>query len=146
MMGMEEPTSGTVSLPDKVGILRQNIEDFREMKVLDAVMMGNKRLWDAFVERDRLYEEPMTDVIGMRLGDLETIIGEENGYLAESDAEVLLEGMGVLSAYFSKKMEEIPTDMQFRVLLCQALFGDPQALLLDEPTNHLDMESIGWLE
>ncbi len=108
--------------------------------------MGNRRLWDALKERDSLYEVEMTDDVGMRLGDLEGIIAEENGYSAESDAELLLAGMGIPHEHFSKKMNAIPTDMQFRVLLCQSLFGEPQALLLDEPTNHLDMESIGWLE
>jgi ATPase subunit of ABC transporter with duplicated ATPase domains len=146
IMGMEEPTSGSVTLPDKVGILRQNIEDFREENVIDVVIMGNQRLWDALKERDRLYEVEMTDDVGMRLGDLEGIIAEEDGYSAESNAEVLLSGMGIPHEYFTKKMKEVPTDIQFRVLLCQALFGQPQALLLDEPTNHLDMESIGWLE
>src|SRR3990167_9435935 len=82
----------------------------------------------------------------MRLGALEEIIAEEDGYSAESDAEVLLIGMGIPEEQHRKKMHEIPTDRQFRVLLCQALFGNPQALLLDEPTNHLDLESISWLE
>lgn len=146
IMGFEEPTTGTVTLPDRVGILRQNIEDYKDERVLDAVIMGNKRLWDALKERDALYDVEMTDDVGMRLGDLEGIIAEENGYAAESDAEVLLTGMGLPHEYFEQKMGAIPTDLQFKVLLCQALFGEPQALLLDEPTNHLDMESIGWLE
>lgn len=146
IMGFEDPTSGSVTLPDRVGILRQNIEDYRDFKVLDVVIMGNKRLWEALQERDALYEVEMTDDIGMRLGDLEGIIAEENGYEAESDAETILSGMGVPEIHFHQKMGTIPTDLQFRVLLCQALFGDPQALLLDEPTNHLDLESIGWLE
>lgn len=146
IMHLEEPTSGTVTLPDRVGILRQNIEDYLDINVLDAVIMGNRRLWSALQEREALYSVEMTDDVGMRLGDLEGIIAEENGYSAESDAEVLLSGMGIPHEYFSMKMRAIPTDMQFRVLLVQALFGDPQALLLDEPTNHLDMESIGWLE
>lgn len=146
IMGLEEPTSGTVALPDRVGILRQNIEDFRENRVLDVVVMGNKRLWSALQERDQLYEQEMTDDVGMRLGDLEGIIAEENGYNAETEAEVMLAGMGVKEEYHQQKMSAIPTDMQFRVLLCQALFGDPKALLLDEPTNHLDLESIGWFE
>ncbi len=145
-MGLEEPTSGTVTLPDRVGILRQNIEDYREEKVLDVVIMGNGRLWDALKERDSLYDVEMTDEVGMRLGDLEGIIAEEDGDSADSNAELLLSGMGIPHEYFEQKMHEIPTDIQFRVLLCQALFGDPQALLLDEPTNHLDLESIGWLE
>lgn len=146
IMGFEEPTSGSVTLPDRVGILRQNIEDYSEFKVLDVVIMGNQRLWKAMQERDALYDVEMTDDVGMRLGDLEGIIAEEDGYSADSNAEMLLTGMGIPNEYFDKKMHSIPTDMQFRVLLCQALFGDPQALLLDEPTNHLDLDSIGWLE
>lgn len=146
LMGFEEATSGTVTLPDRVGILRQNIEAYQHMSVIDAVIMGNRRLWDALQERERLYEVDMTDDVGMRLGELEGIVAEENGYSAESDAEILLAGMGLTPEVFSKKMREIPTDNQFRVLLCQAIFGNPEALLLDEPTNHLDLESIGWLE
>jgi len=146
IMGLEEPATGSISLPDRVGILKQNIADFRDESVVDAVIMGNERLATALKERDALYEVEMTDEVGMRLGDLEGIIAEENGYAAESEAEVLLSGMGIPEEFFTLKMLEIPTDMQFRVLLCQALFGSPQALLLDEPTNHLDLESIGWLE
>lgn len=146
IMNLEEPTTGTVTLPNRVGMLRQNIEAFADERVLDVVIMGNDRLWKAMKERDALYEVEMTDDVGMRLGDLEGIIAEEDGYSADSNAEILLAGMGISHEYFEKKMKEIPTDIQFRVLLCQALFGDPQALLLDEPTNHLDLESIGWLE
>lgn len=146
MMGTEEATSGTVTLPRKVGFLKQNIETFKEMRVLDVVVMGNNRLWTAFTERDALYDQEMTDAIGIRLGELEEIIAEENGYSAEADAETLLVGMGIGASLHEKTMQTIPTDMQFRVLLCQSLFGEPEALLLDEPTNHLDLTSIGWLE
>ncbi|MBS4166033.1 MULTISPECIES: ABC-F family ATP-binding cassette domain-containing protein [unclassified Neochlamydia] len=146
IMGVEEATSGSITLPDRVGILKQNIEAYSDIKVVDVVIMGNKRLWDAFKERDALYEVEMTDDVGMRLGEIEGIIAEEDGYSAESNAEILLAGMGIAEEFFYLKMHEIPLDHQFRVLLCQALFGDPQALLLDEPTNHLDLESIGWLE
>ncbi len=146
MMGLEDPDSGTVTLPRKVGFLKQNIEDFRDFGVLDVVIMGNKRLWDALQERDRLYEQEMTDAVGIRLGELEEIIAEENGYSAEPEAEELLSGMGIPEEHHKKKMHQIPLDIQFRVLLCQALFGDPEALLLDEPTNHLDLSSISWLE
>lgn len=146
IMGYEEPTTGNVVLPDRVGILRQNIEAFKDDVVIDVVIMGNSRLWKTLKERDSLYDVEMTDEVGMRLGELEGIIAEENGYSAESDAEMLLSGMGISEHYFQQKMHAVPTDVQFRILLCQALFGDPQALLLDEPTNHLDLESIGWLE
>ncbi len=146
IMGMEDPSSGTVTLPDRVGILRQNIEAYRENRVLDVIIMGNQRLWSALKERDELYELEMSDDIGMRLGELEGIIAEEDGYSAEANAQLLLSGMGIPQDDFEQKMHAIPTDRQFRVLLAQALFGEPQALLLDEPTNHLDLESIGWLE
>lgn len=146
IMGIEEPTSGSVTLPDRVGILRQNIEDYLNENVLDVVIMGNQRLWHTLKERDSLYEVEMSDEVGMRLGELEGIIAEEDGYSADSNAELILAGMGIPHEYFNQKMNAIPTDIQFRVLLCQALFGEPQALLLDEPTNHLDLESIGWLE
>ena len=141
IMAIEEPTSGSVTLPDRVGILRQNIEDFKDVSVVDAVIMGNARLWKAFSERDRLYEEEMTDEVGMRLGELEEIIADEDGYSAEAEAEEFLLGMGIDEDYHGELVGEIPTDLQFRVLLCQALFGKPQALLLDEPTNHLDIPS-----
>ncbi|MGH8500321.1 MAG: ABC-F family ATP-binding cassette domain-containing protein, partial [Methylococcales bacterium] len=110
------------------------------------VIMGNKRLWGALQERDHLYTQEMTDAVGLRLGELEEVIAEENGYSAESEAEALLVGMGIGPSLHTKKMHQVPLDSQFRALLCQALFGEPAALLLDEPTNHLDMESIGWLE
>ena len=146
MMKMDEATSGTVSLPDSVGFLKQNIEDFRDIRVIDVVIMANKKLWKALAERDALYEVDMTDEIGIRLAEMEEIIGEEDGYMAESNAEMLLTGMGISEKMHNAKMGSIPTDMQFRVMLCQSLFGEPKALMLDEPTNHLDLASIGWLE
>ena len=146
VMGVEQPTSGSVSLPPKVGFMKQQIEEFQHCTALDTVIMGNRRLWDALIERDRLYEGEMTDEVGIRLGELEEIIAEEDGYSAESEAETFLSGMGINGEQARKKMAELPTDRQFRALLCQALFGHPQALLLDEPTNHLDLESISWLE
>lgn len=146
VMGTESSTSGTVTLPKKVGFLKQRIEDFSHCTVLDTVIMGNQKLWNALQEREKLYEGEMTDEVGMRLGELEEIVAEEEGYTAESEAESLLLGMGIPEGLHRKKMAEIPTDRQFRALLCQALFGRPEALLLDEPTNHLDLESISWLE
>ncbi len=146
IMGLEEPTSGSVSLPNKVGYLKQNIEDFKNERLVDVVIMGNPRLWQTLVEREVLYNSEMSDAAGMRLGELEEIVGEEEGYTAEPDAEVLLEGMGIPEEMFYRPMHSIPTDQQFKVMLCQALFGTPPALILDEPTNHLDLESIRWLE
>jgi ATPase subunit of ABC transporter with duplicated ATPase domains len=146
MMGVEEATSGTVTLPKKVGFLKQNIDAFKQYRLIDAVIMGNHRLWKALQERDELYDAEMTDDVGIRLGELEEVIADEDGYSAESDAEMLLSGMGIDSKLHEQKMENVPLDVQFKVLLCQALFGNPEALLLDEPTNHLDLDSISWLE
>ncbi len=149
IMGVVPQTSGTVGLPKKVGFMKQQIEEFADRTPIETVMMGNKTLWAAMEEQRSIYATPdleFTDEIGMRLGELEGIIGEENGYMAEGEAEALLLGMGITADQMHKKMSEIPTDRQFRALLCQALFGDPEALLLDEPTNHLDLESISWLE
>lgn len=146
IMGMIEPDSGTISLPERVGMLKQNIDEVRDQITLDVVIMGNQRLWRALKERDALYASEIDDAVGMRLGELEEIIVGEDGYAAESTAEALLLGAGVPASLHALPMHEIPLDMQFRALLCQALFGNPQALLLDEPTNHLDLESISWLE
>lgn len=146
IMGAQEPTKGSVTKPKRTGILRQNIHDYLNFTAIDVVIQGNARLWKALKERDALYEVEMTDEVGLKLGDLECIVAEEDGYSAESNAETLLLGIGVPQEYHYKLMKEIPQDMQFRALLCQALFGEPEALLLDEPTNHLDMSSIGWLE
>ena len=143
--GVIEPSRGTISLPKKIGILRQNIDSFSDVIVLDCVIMGNSRLWEALQRSDALYAEEFTDAVGMELGEIEEIIGEEEGYRAESEAEELLLGIGIPEEFFSQKMSTIPLDLQFRVLLCQALFGHPEALLLDEPTNHLDLHSINWL-
>ncbi len=146
VIGTEEATTGSVSLPRRTGFLKQNIEAFRNHKVLDTVIMGNERLWKVFEEREQLYKEEMTDPVGIRLGELEEIVIEEDGYSAESDAELLLTGMGIPTSLHQMPLHTLPTDRQFRAMLCQALFGNPEALLLDEPTNHLDLESIGWLE
>jgi ATPase subunit of ABC transporter with duplicated ATPase domains len=147
IMGQKEPTTGYIKLPKRIGFLRQDIEHFKNFKVLDVVIMGNKKLYDALEEREKLYDVEMTNEVGMRLGDLEEIVAEEDGYSAEADAEVLLIGMGIPLEFHQNRMHEIPLDLQFRILLCQAIFGGGSgALILDEPTNHLDMQSIRWLE
>lgn len=146
MMKQKEATSGNVTLPKTVGFLKQDIEEFENYTVVDAVIAGNDALWSAMQERDKLYETEITDEVGMKLAELEEKIADEDGYSAEANAEILLAGMGIPEESFEAKMGTIPTDLQFRVLLCQALFGDPEALLLDEPTNHLDLHSIKWLE
>jgi ATPase subunit of ABC transporter with duplicated ATPase domains len=145
---LEAPT-GTVSRPRKFGVLRQDQFAFDGFRAIDTVIMGNTPLWKALEERDALYAKPhdrLTDDDGMRLGELEGIVGEEGGYTAEADAAVLLDGLGVESALHHRRMGELQGGQKVRVLLAQALFGNPPALLLDEPTNHLDLESVHWLQ
>ena len=111
--------------------------------------MGNARLWKTLEERDstvRQAARSLTDKDGMRLAELEGIVGEENGYTAESDAAVLLDGLGIEEPLHERKMSELQGGQKVRVLLAQALFGSPPALLLDEPTNHLDLDSVHWLQ
>lgn len=144
-----EPSQGSVTRPKKVGILRQDQFSFDKFRVIDTVIMGNAPLWKALEERDALYAKPhdsLTDEDGMRLGELEGIVGEEGGYTAETDAAVLLDGLGVEAALHERKMGELQGGQKVRVLLAQALFGNPPALLLDEPTNHLDLDSVRWLQ
>jgi ATPase subunit of ABC transporter with duplicated ATPase domains len=147
LTGELEPQRGSVTRPRKLGVLRQDQYAFDKFRVIDTVIMGNQRLWSALAERDELYARPdMTHDDGMRLGELEGIVGEEDGYTAESDAAVLLQGLDIPDALHERTMAELQGGQKVRVLLAQALFGHPQALLLDEPTNHLDLESIHWLQ
>ena len=148
LTGEIEPSNrGTIQRPRKVGVLRQDQFAFDEERIIDTVMMGNAELWAAFKERDALCELPdHTPAQLERLGDLEGIIADENGYMAELDAADILRGIGLPDERHFDLMRSLPTDMKFRVLLAQAVFGEPQALLLDEPTNHMDLESIHWLE
>jgi ATPase subunit of ABC transporter with duplicated ATPase domains len=149
LTGELEPTKGSVTRPRKFGVLRQDQFAFDQLRVIDAVFMGNAELWRALQERDALYAKPhdhLTDADGMRLGELEGIIGEEGGYTAEADAGALLDGLGVESALHERNMGELQGGQKVRVLLAQALFGSPTALLLDEPTNHLDLDSVHWLQ
>ena len=149
LAGELEPSKGSVTRPKKLGILRQDQFAFDQFRVIDTVIMGNARLWDALEKREALHAKPhdsLTDDDGMRLAELEAIVGEENGYTAESDAAVLLDGLGVEAALHERKMRELQGGQKVRVLLAQALYGSPPALLLDEPTNHLDLDSVHWLQ
>jgi len=138
---------GTVVRPKKLGVLRQDQYAFDAYRVIDTVIMGNKALWAAMEERDAIYSKAeLTDDDGMRLGELEGIVGEEDGYTAESDAAILLQGLDISDELHERKMSELQGGQKVRVLLAQALFGHPQALLLDEPTNSLDLDSIHWLQ
>src|SRR6202171_4145176 len=149
LTGELEPSKGSITAPKKMGVLRQDQFAFDEFRVIDTVVMGNKVLWDALQERDALYAKPhedLTDADGMRLGELEGIVGEEGGYTSEADAGILLDGLGIESSLQERKMGELQGGQKVRVLLAQALFGNPSALLLDEPTNHLDLDSVHWLQ
>ncbi|HEX4914301.1 MAG TPA: ATP-binding cassette domain-containing protein [Vicinamibacterales bacterium] len=146
LTGEIQPQKGNVVRPKKLGVLRQDQFAFDQFRVTDTVIMGNKRLWSALEEREFLYAKgDMTDEDGMRLGELEGIVGEEDGYEAESNAAILLQGLDIPDELHSRKMSELQGGQKVRVLLAQALFGNPEALLLDEPTNHLDLDSIHWL-
>jgi len=147
LSGEMDPQKGTVVRPRKLGVLSQDQFAFDAYSVIDTVIMGNKSLWAAMRERDAIYaKSDMTDEDGMKLGELEGIVGEEDGYSAESDAAILLQGLDISEDLHSRKMSELQGGQKVRVLLAQALFGHPQALLLDEPTNHLDLDSIHWLQ
>ena len=146
LTGEQPPQRGTVARPDKLGVLRQDQFAFDRFRVVDAVIMGNARLWSALQERELLYaKSELTDAEGMRLGELEGIVGDEDGYEAESNAAILLQGLDIPDALHHRTMAELQGGQKVRVLLAQALFGRPEALLLDEPTNHLDLDSIHWL-
>ncbi|MBS2002045.1 MAG: ATP-binding cassette domain-containing protein [Candidatus Obscuribacterales bacterium] len=148
LTGQVDPTNrGTVTRPKKVGVLKQNQFAYDDERIIDTVVMGNEVLWSAFKERDALCEiTDLTEEQMTRLGDLESIIADENGYTAEFEAGEILRGIGIPDDEHENLMSTLPTDYKFRVLLAQALFAGPEALLLDEPTNHLDLESIHWLE
>ena len=147
LTGDLDPQRGTVVRPPRLGVLRQDHYAFDSYRVIDTVIMGNTRLWDALAERDALYARTdMSNEDGMRLGELEGVVGEEDGYAAESDAAVLLQGLDIADALHERTMAELQGGQKVRVLLAQALYGQPAALLLDEPTNHLDLDSIHWLQ
>jgi ATPase subunit of ABC transporter with duplicated ATPase domains len=147
LSGEHDAQKGVVVKPKKIGVLSQDQYAFDAYRVIDTVIMGNKPLWAALEERELIYEKAeMTDEDGSRLGELEGIVGEEDGYEAEANAAILLQGLDIGDELHERKMSELQGGQKVRVLLCQALFGEPQALLLDEPTNYLDLDSILWLQ
>src|SRR5712671_7449392 len=147
--GEIEPSKGSVTRPKKMGVLSQDQFAFDAFRVIDTVIMGNAPLWAALQEREVLYEkdsDALTDADGMRLGELEGIVGDEGGYTAETDAAVLLDGLDIPESLHERKMGELQGGQKVRVLLAQALYGTPTVLLLDEPTNNLDLDSVHWLQ
>jgi len=149
LSGEIEPSTGTVSMgPDeRMAVLKQNHFDYEQFPVIETVIMGHKRLYDVMKEKDALYtKEDFTDEDGIRAAELETEFAELNGWEAESEAAVLLQGLNIPDIMHQVQMSELTEGQKVKVLLAQALFGKPDVLLLDEPTNGLDIPSINWLE
>ena len=149
LSGEIDPTSGQVSISpgERMSTLSQNHFAFDQFPVLQTVMMGNKKLWDVIQAKDAIYAKPdFSEKDGEEVGHLETLFAEMQGWNAESDAANMLSGLGVHEDYHHKLMSELNGKEKVRVLLAQALFGNPEILLLDEPTNDLDVETITWLE
>ncbi|HVT84326.1 MAG TPA: ATP-binding cassette domain-containing protein [Chitinophagaceae bacterium] len=144
-----EPNKGTVTITpgERLAVLKQNQFEFDEQTVLNTVMMGHSKLWSIMKEREHIYAlADFTEEHGMKAAELESEFGEMGGYTADSDAATLLSELGVKEGYHNSLMKDIPSNLKVRVLLAQALFGNPDILLLDEPTNGLDIETISWLE
>jgi len=149
LSGETEPNSGDVNYPKglRMSVLKQDHYQYDDMVVLDVVISGNEKLLTIMKQRDALYSKPdFNEEDGIKAGNLEAEFAEMNGYMAESDAATLLHGLGISHDLQSKKMSELTGEQKIKVLLAQALFGDPDILILDEPTNHLDVQSINWLQ
>ncbi len=149
LSGDLEPQTGDVHITpgERLAVLKQNHFEFEEHEVLKVVIMGHKRLYEVMQEKDAIYmKADFTDEDGMKAAELEGEFAELNGWEAESEAAILLKGLGIGEELHTKKMEELTGAEKVKVLLAQSLFGKPDILLLDEPTNHLDLKAIGWLE
>ena len=148
LSGEIEPSEGEVymSQNERLGILRQNHYEFDDVKVIDTVIRGNTKLYEIMKEKEAIYsKEDFSEEDGIKAGELEAEFEALNGWMAESDAAQLLNGLGIETQFHEKFMKELTGPQKVKVLLAQALFGKPEILLLDEPTNHLDFKSIEWL-
>ena len=149
LAGDIDPTRGNVTMePGKrMAVLRQNHYAFDEVSVLDTVMMGHSKLWTIMQEKDAIYAKPdFSEADGIRASELEHDFSEMNGWNAQSDAAALLSGLGITEEDHFKLLKELSGNLKVRVLLAQAIFGNPDILILDEPTNDLDLKTVGWLE
>jgi len=149
LSGEIDPNKGSIEITpgERMAVLKQNHFEFDEYTVLNTVLKGHKKLWEVMQERDRIYAlADFTEEDGIRAGELEAEFGEMGGYTSDSDAASLLSSLGVSESYHQSLMKDIPSNLKVRVLLAQALFGNPDILLMDEPTNGLDIETISWLE
>ena len=149
LSGDIEPNKGEVVVqPGKrLAVLKQDHFEFDDFDVISTVLYGHKKLYDIMKEKEALYmKEDFSDEDGLRVSELEGEFAELNGWNAESDAEILLNGLGIPTELHYSKMAELTGNQKVKVLLAQALFGNPDILLLDEPTNHLDLQSVKWLE
>ena len=149
LCGELEPTTGEVIIPKetRLSVLRQDHFAFDEYTVLDTVIMGNKRLYEIMQEKDALYaKEDFSEEDGERAGVLESEFAELNGWEAEADASKLIQGLGLPEDILYSQMSSLSGNEKVKVLLAQALFGNPDIIMLDEPTNHLDIDAISWLE
>ena len=149
LCGELEPSTGEISIPETVrmSVLRQDHFAFDEYTVLDTVIMGNKKLYDIMKEKDAIYEkEDFTEEDGLRASELETEFAEMNGWEAESDASKLIQGLGLPVSLLEETMASLKESEKVKVMLAQALFGNPDIIMLDEPTNGLDMDAVLWLE
>ncbi len=149
LSGKLEPTNGDIAVTpgQRLSVLEQDHFKYDEYTVLDTVIMGNQRLYDIMKEKDAIYaKEDFSDEDGIKAAELEGEFANMNGWEAESDAENLLNGLGVETEHHRELMKDLTGALKVKVLLARALFGNPDILLLDEPTNHLDLDAIGWLE
>ncbi|MBQ9012956.1 MAG: ATP-binding cassette domain-containing protein [Bacilli bacterium] len=149
LSGEIDSTTGDIVITDndRMSVLKQNHNAYDDKNVIETVIMGNERLYNIMKEKEEIYSKPdFNDEDGLRVGELEAEFAEMDGWQAESDAEILLSGIGLDRIYFNDKMENLSGEDKVKVLLAQSLFGNPDILILDEPTNYLDINAKIWLE